>query len=138
MQTVGRTAAVLALGAWTALAGGALAGGVPVETNVLDGAKITLHTYPFLDATELATLRLVLTNSQALSLFLPDHKGFAAIAVAPDEGFIRNGAPVASAVALGGMSDPKTASAQALAACDARRKASGQACVVVLELGPAG
>ena len=137
MRMISRMAAVLALGASAALVGGAQAGGANVETNVLDGAKITLHVYPFLDATELATLRLVLTNSQALSLFLPDHKGFAAIAVAPDEGFIRNGAPVASAVALGGLSDAKTAAAQALAACDAKRSASGQPCVVVLELGPA-
>lgn len=136
MRMIGRTAGVLALGAALALAGGAMAGSVPVETNVLDGAKITLHTHPFLDATELATLRLVLTNSQALALFLPDHQGFAAIAVAPDEGFIRNGAPVASAVALGGMPDARTANAQALATCDAKRNASGQACVIVLELGP--
>lgn len=108
-----------------------------METNVLDGAKITLHVYPFLDATELATLRLVLTNSQALSLFLPDHKGFAAIAVAPDEGFIRGGKPIASASAISGLPDAQTAASKALAACDSARKASGQPCVVVLELGPA-
>lgn len=137
MRMISRMAAILALGATSFMAHGAMAEGASVETNVLDGAKISLHTYPFLDATELATLRLVLTNSQALNLFLPDHKGFAAIAVAPDEGFIRNGAPVASAVALGGMPDAKTAAAQALAACDAKRNASGQACVIVLELGPA-
>ena len=137
MQMIGRMAAVLALGAATVLGVGVQAGSAAVETNVLDGAKITLHTFPFLDATELATLRLVLTNTQALTLFLPVHKGFAAIAVAPDEGFIRNGAPVASAVALGGMADARTAAAQALAACDAKRNASGQACVIVLELGPA-
>jgi hypothetical protein len=129
---IGKLAMVMALGA-----SAAWAGGVPVETGKLDGAKIALHVYPFLDATELATLRLVLTNSQALQLFLPDHKGFAALAVAPDEGFIRKGVPVASASALSGLPDAKAAAAKALATCDAARAKSGQACVLVLELGPA-
>ena len=137
MQKIMRLAALPALGLAAALTSGAQAGGVPVETGTLDGAKVTLHVYPFLDAAELTTLRLVMTNSQALSLFLPDHTGFAAIAVAPDEGFIRAGKPIASASALSGLPDAKAAAAKALATCDAARKASGQPCVVVLELGPA-
>lgn len=137
MRKIMRAAAALALGTATALAGVALAGGVPVETATLDGAKVTLHVYPFLDATELATLRLVMTNSSALSLFLPDHTGYAAIAVAPDEGFIRGGKPIASASALSGLPDAKAAASKALATCDTARRASGQGCVVVLELGPA-
>jgi hypothetical protein len=122
------------------LAGGAaLAGDTASESHVLNGAKVTLFVYPFLDQTELATLRLVMTNAQALALFLPDTaKGFAAIAVAPDEGFIRNGKPVASAVALGGLPDAETAQTQALAGCDAKRAASGKPCVIVLEVGPKG
>ena len=115
--------------------GMAMAQDVPVETAKLNGATVTLHVQPFLDATELATLRLVMTNAQALALFLPDNQGFAAIAVAPDEGFIRGGAPVASAVALGGLPDAQTAAAQALAQCDANRK-GGAACVLVLEVAP--
>jgi hypothetical protein len=133
MRKVTTAAAIVAVSASLAFAGD-----VPVERNVLNGAKVVLHVHPFLDATELATLRLVLTNPQALALFLPDNKGFAAIAVAPDEGFIRAGAPVASASALGGLPDAAAAATQATAACDAKRAASGQACVLVLEVGPGG
>lgn len=125
--------ALLAMGAGTAMAGD-----VPVETNVLNGAKVVLHVQPFLDATELATLRLVLSNADALSVFMPKAGGYAAMAVAPDEGFLRNGQPVASATALGGLPDAKAAATAALAACDQKRKPGGAACVLVLEVAPKG
>ncbi len=128
--------AAMTLAVAAATAGGVVAGEVPVETGALNGATVVLHVYPFLDPSELATLRLVMTNAQALALFLPDNKGYAAIAVAPDEGFIRDGQPVASAVAMGGLPDAATAAAQAQAACDGKRAASGAACVVVLEVSP--
>lgn len=133
MRKAMAAAALLALGA-----GMAMAGDVPVETNVLNGAKVVLHVQPFLDATELATLRLVLSNADALSVFVPKAGGFAAMAVAPDEGFLRNGQPVASATALGGLPDAKAAAAEALAACDQKRNAAGAACVLVLEVAPKG
>lgn len=133
MRKAMAAAALLALGA-----GMAMAGDVPVETNVLNGAKVVLHVQPFLDATELATLRLVLSNADALSVFVPKAGGFAAMAVAPDEGFLRNGQPVASATALGGLPDAKAAAAGALAACDQKRNAAGAACVLVLEVAPKG
>ncbi len=122
---------VLALG----LAGPALAE-VPVETAKLKGQAITLHVHPFLTEQELQTLRLVMTNRQALELFITS-KGFSAIAVAPGEGFIRDNAPVKSAVAIGDFASAEEAAAAALAGCDAARK-GGEACVVVLEVGPAG
>lgn len=121
---------VLALG----LAGPALAE-VPMETAKLKGQAITLHVHPFLTEQELQTLRLVMTNRQALALFITS-KGFSAIAVAPEEGFIRDNAPVKSAVAIGDFGSADEAATAALAGCNAARK-GGEACVIVLEVGPA-
>jgi hypothetical protein len=56
--------------------------------------------------------------------------------------FVRLGtalAPAPSAVALGDFADPATAAAEVVKACDAKRKGKAKAaCVVVLEVGPAG
>ena len=109
---------------------------VPVESGVNGGSAVTLHVHPFLTPEELATLRLVATNDQALSLFVTSRKGHAALAVSPDEGFVRDGKPVASAVALGDLPDVEAARTAALDACDKARKAKA-GCVVVLEVGPA-
>ena len=117
------------------LAGSAVAGEVPTEVSKLAGQKITLHIQPFLTETELSTLRLVATNRQALKLFVTSAKGYAAIAVAPKEGFIRDNALVGSAVAIGELPDAASAVAAALKGCNAARK-GGVACVVVLEVGP--
>ena len=126
---------VLAAGLVVGLAGGARAGEVPTEVSKLAGQTITLHVQPFLTDTELSTLRLVATNKQALKLFVTSAKGYAAIAVAPKEGFIRDGAPAASATAIGELPDAASAVAAALKGCDEKRK-GGQACVIVLEVGP--
>ncbi len=116
-----------------------LAQDVPVETAKLDKFDVTLHVHPFLSEEELATLRLVMTNKDALAVFVPGKPGtFAAMAMAPDEGFIRDGAPVASAMALADFADAATAATEAMAACDAARQSKSKAsCVVVLEVGPA-
>jgi hypothetical protein len=118
------------------VAQGAQAQGVPVETGRQGANMVTLHVHPFLNEQELTTLRLVLTNPDALSIFVPERRGHAALAMAPDEGFIRDGAPVRSAIAIGALPDAATAAADALKACDAARK-GGKPCVVVLEVGPA-
>jgi hypothetical protein len=117
-----------------------LAQDVPVETAKLGKSGVTLHVHPFLTDEELATLRLVMTNKDALAVFVPGKPGsYAALAMSPDEGFIRDGQPVASAMALADFPDAATAAAEAAAACDAARKAKSKApCVVVLEVGPAG
>ena len=125
----------LALALAVVLAGSAVAGEVPTEVSKLAGQKITLHIQPFLTETELFTLRQVATNKQALKLFVTSAKGYAAIAVAPKEGFIRDNAVVGSVVALFGLPDAASAVAAALKGCDAARK-GGLACVVVLEVGP--
>jgi hypothetical protein len=118
-------------------AGMAQAQEVPVETGTLGGSQITLHVQPFLTPEELATLRLVMTNEQALAIFVPDAtKGFAAMAAAPDEGFIRESKPVASAVAIAGMGDATAAREAAMQGCEAARK-EGEPCVTVLEIAPA-
>lgn len=126
-----RVAAALAV-----LAGSAHAGEIAIEEAKLGASAVRLYVHPFLAADELATLRLVLTNEQALSLFVPNAKGFAALAAAPGEGVIREGKPVASAIALAELPDAAAAAKAATAACDAARK-GGEACVVVLEVAPA-
>ncbi|MDO8884427.1 hypothetical protein [Pseudotabrizicola sp.] len=114
----------------------AMAQTVPVEAGVNGGSAVNLHLHPFLTPDEVTTLRLVASNDQALSLFVTSRTGHAALAVSPDEGFIRDGSAVASAVALGDLPDADAARTAALAACDTARKAKSP-CVVVLEVAPA-
>jgi hypothetical protein len=109
---------------------------VPVETATLGASAITLHLHPFLTDEELATLRLVMTNEQALGVFVPDKSGFAALAVSPEDGFIRVGAPMGSAVAVGDLPDGAAARQAALAGCEAAKEGSAP-CVTVLEIAPA-
>jgi hypothetical protein len=123
------TAAILA----GTLAAGAATAEVPVETVTDKGVTVRLHLHPFLTAEELTTLRLVATNAEARALFVPQGKGFAALALAPDEGFVRGGLPVESATAIGGAQDAAAAAAAARADCDRKRK-KGPACVTVLEV----
>ena len=118
-----------------ALAQTASAQAVPVEAGVNGGSAVSLHLHPFLTPEELSMLRLVATNDQALSLFVTSRTGHAALAVSPDDGFVRDGAVVPSAVALGDLPDAEAARTAALAACDAARKAK-TSCVVVLEVAP--
>lgn len=118
-----------------ALAGSAAFAEVPVEVSKIDGAKVTFYVQPFLDAGELATLRLVATQSQALKLFVPSDKGYAAIALSPDDGFIKNGKPAASASAVAELPDAATAAAKALEMCNAARKGPAD-CVIVMEISP--
>ena len=125
---------VAALGLATAV----IAEDVKTEVAELGGSSITLHLHPFLTETELATLRVVMTNPEALALFVPDaSKGYAALAVSPEDGFLPAGAPAASAQAIGGLPDQATAAKDALAACDKLRKGAA-ACVLVLEIAPKG
>jgi hypothetical protein len=108
----------------------------PARTELVGAFQVTIHTYAFLTAEEVATLELVLTNEDALALFVPDEGGHAALAVAPDEGFLRDGTLVPSAVALAGLPDPGAAAEAARTACDAARD-GGAPCIVVLEVAPA-
>jgi hypothetical protein len=110
---------------------------VPAEVGTLDGATVTVHLHPFLSEQEVELLRLVATNPDALAVFVPDRNGFAAMAVSPDDGFVRDGVPVASAVALSAMPDAATAAAEAIAACEAKRSGAAP-CVVVLDISPEG
>ncbi|MFN7224388.1 MAG: hypothetical protein ACK4MS_10255 [Paracoccaceae bacterium] len=109
--------------------------GVAVETGVNNGSAVSLYLHPFLTPEELATLRLVASNDQALSLFVTSRTGHAALAAAPGEGFVRDGKPVASAVALGNLPDAAAARSAALDACNKARRATTP-CVVVLEVAP--
>ncbi len=67
------------------IGGAAMAEDVAVEVSVLDASQVTLHLFPFLKDDDLRTLRLVATNRDALSVFVPskDATHFAALALAP-------------------------------------------------------
>lgn len=116
--------------------GAAAQDGVATEVTTLGASQVTLHLHDFLGEDELTVLRLVAKDANALALFVPAGEGFAAMAASPDDGFIRDGAPVSSAVALSGLADAATAQTDALAACEAARKGAA-ACVLVLEIAPA-
>ncbi len=115
------------------LAGAALAQQASVESYALEGADVQVTVHPFLTEEEVDTLRLVGQNPEALALFVAEGPGYSALAVAPDEGFIRGGAPIESAIALSGMESPEAAREGATDACDEARQ-GGQSCVVVLEV----
>lgn len=130
---------------------------VPVETAELGENVVTLHLYPFLTEEELALLRLVATNEDALALFIPppaeaapsegaagQAEGpapgrHAAMALSPVEGMVRDGVPVPSAIAVGQLPDAQTARASATEQCNAARKKQRKRdpeCVIVLEVMP--
>ena len=109
---------------------------VLTEVSRINGAKVTFYVHPFLDETELATLRLVATTEQALSLFVPSKTGFAAIALSPDDGFIKAGKPAASASAVAELPDAAQAATKALEMCNAARSGAAD-CVIVMEISPA-
>jgi hypothetical protein len=106
------------------------------EVTTLGASTVTLHLWDFLSEEELTVLRLVATDTNALALFVPDAAGFSALAASPEDGFIRDGAPVASAIALSGLPDAEAARTAALTDC-AAKKAGAADCVVVLEVAPA-
>lgn len=124
-------AGIVALG----LSSMALAQQTGAERYQLDGIEVTVLTHGFLSEEELMTLRLVGQNRDALSIFIPEGSGFAALAVAPNEGFVRAGMPVDSASAISGLPDIGAARDAALEACDAARN-GGPACQIVLEVAP--
>ena len=109
---------------------------VATEVSRINGAKVTFYVHPFLDETELATLRLVATTEQALSLFVPSKTGCAAIALSPDDGFIKAGKPAASASAVAELPDAAQAATKALEMCNAARSGAAD-CVIVMEISPA-
>ena len=130
--------AILALGCGAAVLGSVQAvhaAKIAAEQAVNGTAQVTLYLHSFLTAEELATLRVVSSNPQALELFVKSNKGYAALAAAPEEGVFRNGKPVASAIALTDLPDRATAQANALKACEAA-KTTASACVVILDVVP--
>lgn len=124
-----------ALAAGLVLPGQGMAQDVARESRDLGASVVTLYLHPFLTPEELATLRLVATNPDALALFVTSRRGHAAIAAAPAEGFLRAGQPVASAQALSDLPDAAAARGAAQARCDALRR-SGPPCVTLLEVSP--
>ena len=127
---------ILGLGLAAGLVASAAAGEVAREQKTLKGQLISLHVHPFLKDDELKVLRLVQTNPQALQLFVTSAGGFSAIAVAPQDGLLRDGGFPPTVYAIGDLPDAQTAATTALAGCDALRK-GGEPCVIVLEVGPA-
>lgn len=124
-------AATLAVGC---LASAALA---QQEPEVIEGAQATVTLYPFsfLREDELTILRQIAQSAPAREALLGEGGGYAAVAVAPLEGFFRDGAPVESAVALTQLPDAESAREDALASCDAARSTE-EPCVVLMEVAP--
>lgn len=124
----------------TAISGSAIAAANanPAQSELyeLADAQVVLHLHDFLNEEETATLRLVGQNEDALALFLPEGAGgFGALAVAPADGFIRNGMPADSAIAMSELPDADSAKSMAIAECNSLRS-GGRACQVVLEIAP--
>ena len=128
-----RAAVAAVLAGWAGMAAADLP---PAETAVIGGAKVAIYTMNFLTPEEVAALKLVLVNEAALQLFVPEGSaGFAAMAVSPEDGFIRDGALVPSATAIAGLASAEEAATAALEGCNAA-KAGKADCVVVLEVQP--
>ena len=108
---------------------------VATETASLGEYNVTMHVQPFLTEDDLSILRLVLTSQDALALFVPEPNGFAAMAASPDDGFVKDGVPAASVVALGGLPDAATAAANAVDGCQKAKQGAAD-CVVILEIAP--
>lgn len=124
-------AGMLALG----LVGFAGAQEVRGVTHTLGAQQVTVYDHAFLSAEEKATLQLVAGNEQALALFVTKPGRYAAMAVSPDDGFIRGGQPVTSAVALSDLEDQAQARKAVLEACN-KAKAGRKDCLLVLEVAP--
>lgn len=116
-------------------AAGASAQQAASERYQLDGIDVTVVAHEFLTEEEVLTLRLVGQNRDALSLFLPEGEDYLALAVAPAEGFMRAGEPVASATAISGLADMDSTRASALELCNDARN-GGSECQIVLEIAP--
>jgi len=125
----------LAAGLTLATAGQASAQQAEAELYQLNGVEVSVMTHAFLSEDEMMTLRLVGQNGDALAVFVPEGPGYAALAIAPDEGFVRDGIPVDSAIAMSGLQDIESARVAALEACDAARQ-TAQDCVIALEVAP--
>lgn len=108
---------------------------VATEVSTLGDFTITLHLHDFLTADDLTVLRLVAKDKSALAMFVPEQGGFAALAASPEDGFTKDGAPVTSASALGGLPDAVAAADAAIQACQTVTTAKA-ACVLVLEVAP--
>ena len=108
-----------------------------VETETLDpgNATVTLTLHPFLAKDEVDMLRNIGSTPGAIEMMVGDTKNFGAIAASPDEGFLRDGLPVASAVAVAQKPDAQSARAAAVAECQAVAK-SRKPCVPILEIAP--
>ena len=98
-------------------------------------ADVSLHLHDFLSAEDRALLETVASSPEGLAVLLGEGGGHAAIALAPDEGMVRDGVPSASASAVAQLADAETARTQALRMCNAARS-GGADCVVVLEVAP--
>lgn len=136
MRVWGVSGMVVAMLAGVTLAGAARAE-VPVEVTIIDGTQVTIHLHDFLSQQELGVFRLIGSNSQMLQAFMQGATGYGAMALSPDDGYIRGGLPSGSASARMGLADAQAAAAAALETCNAARTGAAE-CVVVLELGPAG
>lgn len=105
------------------------------EVTTLGTHIITITLHPFLSDEDLTVLRFIASAPEALALFITSNDGHAAIAVSPDEGFVKDGAPTAGVGALGGLPDAETAARDAVAACQ-KSATTPTPCQVILQISP--
>lgn len=115
---------------------GAAAQAAEVQKARLGDRDITLTLHSFMTVEERQTLSLALSSAEVLAIFVAGQEGYGALAVSPDDGFIRNGQISPSAIALAGLPDAKTAAKEAVAACESKTKGQSP-CVLALEIAPA-
>jgi hypothetical protein len=123
------------LAALALMAAPAMAEDVPTETYALDGVQIVVSLHEFLSPEGVAMLRLVGQNRDALALFVPDGARFAAMALAPEDGLVKDGLLAESAVAIADLPSLEEARDAALDGCNAARS-GGPECVIALEIQP--
>lgn len=128
----------LALALWLTPAPGAQAQQQGIPAEVFDGpdARVTFYRHAFLTDEEVEFLRIIASNPDARATMMGDAPGFAAIAIAPREGFLAGTMPAPSAHARAQLPDRDSAHAAARAGCDAARS-GGAPCVVVIDTQPA-
>jgi hypothetical protein len=116
-------------------AGAARADLPPTETVDLGEVRVTIYTWAFLSEAELSALRLAQADAGALARLVPAAKGFAAVAVSPDEAFLQDGALIAPGQAVSGLPTLEAAWMAAYEACNALRTGETD-CTIVLEIAP--
>ena len=105
------------------------------ETYNVDASEVTIYLHDFLTETDIDALRILAQSTDALALFISSPGTFGAVAVAPGEGFLVDGIPAESVVAISDLPSAEDADLAAREACDELRSDTAP-CVVTLAVAP--